>query len=164
MVIPRTIPGFVGALGPDRSYLGFTQCFGWYNNGSTAAISYAAFRTACGSGTTIVFAGQRSGLGTLIWQEAELSQPFLNYLPATLPVSTFFINSFDIAGRYTFALGAPWILLAVQGNNWSDPGRLWEINLQGGVTAADGHVLSQDGNQANDQYQVTGERYFIYMR
>lgn len=55
-------------------------------------------------------------------------------------------------------------MVGVSGNRWTDPGRLWEIDLQGGVAATSGHVLSQNGDNQNDQQSVTGERYFVYMR
>lgn len=96
--------------------------------------------------------------------DVELTQPFINYLPGTFPTSMLTYQSFDRAGLYSFHLSAPWMLLAVNGNTWTDPGRCWEPELSGGTGATAGHVLSRDCNQGLDMASVTGDRYFVYMR
>lgn len=106
----------------------------------------------------------RSGSPTLIRHPAELNRPFSFFLPATFPTTQTNVDTFDVGHRYTWMLSAPWVLLAVNGNRWTDPGRLWEPNVGGGAGASDGHVLSQEGNQANDQNLVTGDKYFIYVK
>lgn len=161
----RYISGFSGASGPDLAWEGWTQCYGWVNDGTSASPSYASVRTGCGAGKTMLFAGYRSGSPTLIRHVAELSQRFDTYLPTTIPSTTYF-DDFDAQRRYTWAIdpGPTWMLLSIRGTRWADPGRLWEPAVNGTAGATAGHVLSAEGNNANDQQGVTGDRYFIYLR
>lgn len=161
----RTISGFTGTLGPDLSVEGYTQCYGWKNDGVAAPASYTALRTACGSGTELVFAGFRAGEPTLVRWDFTLAQPLSSFMPLPQPSTTTFYNTFDVDGRFTWAVDQNWVLLAVNGNTWVDPGRLWEVAVQpSNVLATAGHVLSQLGNQTNDQNLKTGDRYFVYFR
>jgi len=41
---PRNIANFNGVLGPDLSYAGYTQCYGWKNDGVTPVPDYAYIR------------------------------------------------------------------------------------------------------------------------
>lgn len=160
---PRTVSGFTGTLGPDLSGEGLTQCYGWKNDGAAAGATYAEIRTACGSGVSVTFAGYRAGSGTLVRHDMRLGRPLIHLLPSSFPSSRYW-QVIDADNKYSWWLGSPWLLLVKYGNGWSDPGRLWEVHAAGGATAADGHVLSQDGNNAHDQHLVTGDTYFIYIK
>jgi hypothetical protein len=162
----RTVASFKGDLGPDLSFEGFTQCYGWANDGARAGAKYADIRTACGAGTTVLFAGHRCGSGTLVRHLAELGQAFSNFLPTTIPATMTSYDDFDLMKRYTFAVNgnAGWVLLAVRGNRWSDPGRLWQPSTEGDASPFGGHVLSQEGNQEHDQSSCATDRYYIYIR
>jgi len=160
----RTISGFTGDPGPDLSREGFTQCYGWKNTGSAQAPGYTTLRNACGGATELVFAGYRAGEPTLVRHDVFLDQAFSNFLPLPQPSSVVFYNAFDPDRRFTWAVDVNYVLLAVNGNTWTDPGRLWEPSVGTEVTAGGGHVLSQMGNNTNDQASRTGDRYFIYLR
>ena len=164
VVAPQMVPGFSGFPGPDLTSEGFSQCYGWKNDGSAAGASWSELRSLCGPSTTLVFAGYRSGSTTLIRHDVKLGKPFLSYLPASFPGGLTANHSFDAESKYSWQLSAPWILLAASGNGWTDPGRYWEVNVQGGLTADDGHVLSQAGNNAHDQSSYLGDTYFIYIK
>lgn len=161
---PRAIDEFSGNLGPDLGKEGYTQCYGWKNDGSHAGLNYEEFRTACGRGVDLVFAGYRAGEPTLVRHNVRLSTPLEDFLPLPVPSGVTFYHHFDPEGRFTWAFQNSWLLLSVQGNTWSDPGRLWEPNVNGGTSANSGHVLSQYGMNANDQREILGDRYFVYYR
>lgn len=167
--VPRTVSGFVGDLGPDLSSEGYTQCFGWSNDGYAPNVGWSGMRTACGAAEDILFAGYRAGGYTLVRHPAELVAPLLTFLPATLPSVTTYNDYFDMEGKYTFATSPDGWLLGRHGNRWADPGRLWLPCHSGtagcnGWTGYAGHVLSTEGNDAHDQYNYTGDRYFVYYR
>jgi hypothetical protein len=86
-------------------------------------------------------------------------------MPLPQPSTTTFYNTFDADGRFTWAVDQRYVLLAVNGNTWADPGRLWEPTVQAGnVGGTAGHVLSQYGGNGNDQNVKTDDRYFVYYR
>lgn len=101
-LVPRTLPGFTGALGPDLSAQGLTQCAGT-SNGS---ITSAAFLTPCQGASTLRF-----GCSVGNDETAEYLTPFLpsagrNLTDATCdawssgaltPYATGHILSFDAA-------------------------------------------------------------------
>ena len=71
----------------------------------------------------------------------------------------------DVKG-YSFMINFAnyYFLLGVPGTRWHDPGRLWEVNMVGLLTAYAGHVLSKDGKDASDQARCGGDKYFVYGR
>eukprot|EP00050_Salpingoeca_kvevrii_P000230 m.144567 g.144567 ORF g.144567 m.144567 type:complete len:325 (-) comp10065_c0_seq3:474-1448(-) len=169
----RFVAGFDQYEGLDLSSEGWTQCFGWDNDGSTRAPLHARVREMCGDFKRILFAGWRSGasrsLANLIRFDCELSSSFVSFLPDTSSAmaTTRWVN-FDINKRYSWHVSGAFYLLTSYNNAWSDPGRLWEPCVNGldydCHTAHDGHVLSQSGNQAHDQYPLTGDVYLIYVQ
>ncbi len=158
---PRLIPGFTGFMGPDLSDEGYTQCYGWRNDGSTPAPPLARMREDCGAATRVVMAGYRCD-GTWVRHDMTLPQPLEDYLQ---PVDAYY-RDFDVDMRYSFNTSANWLVLNLHGRNWQDPGRLWEPyvgNDPSNVGANYGHVLSQSGNNAHDQSSCTGDQYFVYI-
>ncbi len=161
---PPVIPGGPtgGNVGPDLSAEGYTQCYGWENDGASAAPLLANIRNSCDSGVgvrDVIFAGYRHD-GTWVRHEMTLRDDLSSYLGG----GDSFVRNFEIDGNYSWHTTDNWLLLVDFDNAWSDPGRLWEPNIMGGSGAGDGHVLSQDGSHAHDQSVHTGDRYFIYAR
>ena len=157
--VARFIDGFDGAEGPDLSGEGYTQCYGWLNNGQNVAPSLAAMRNSCGRGQSMVFAGHRCD-GQLVRHDALLIRPFSEFLVGERR----FWREFDVDRRFSWHMSADWALLVRYNNNWSDPGRYWEPYIGGGNNAnADrGHVLSPNGNHRHDQSGCVGDSYYLY--
>jgi len=159
--VPHTIDGFVGHEGPDLSGDGFTQCYGWVNDGVGAAPTLAAMRAACGDAFRVSFAGHRCD-GTWVRHDALLPEPLSTYL---VPEAHYW-REFDIDRRYSFNSDPSWLVLNLYGRNWQDPGRLWEPYIGSDPAnrgAYYGHVLSQSGNNAHDQGNCTGDAYYVYV-
>ena len=146
-----------GFAGPDLSGEGLTQCYGWHNDGGAVPPTRAQISAACGAGERITFAGHRAD-GSFVRHDMTLRSPFSNYLN-----NTAYFQDFDTGSSYSWRQTSNWILLVSYGNPWSDPGRLWEPGINGQSAATGGHVLSQAGNNANDQQNVTGDKYYIYI-
>eukprot|EP00050_Salpingoeca_kvevrii_P002635 m.198741 g.198741 ORF g.198741 m.198741 type:complete len:363 (+) comp10654_c0_seq11:760-1848(+) len=163
---PQFVNGFDQFEGPSLTGEGWTQCFGWHNDGSTTCPSYARIRELCGSYSRLLFAGWRTAsersVNQLVRHEAVLDKPFINFLPASMPACCTKTTEFDINKRYSWHLGNPWLLLTKYNNAWSDPGRLWEPGV-GLNSASGGHVLSQNGDNAHDVNTWNGDVYFIYV-
>jgi hypothetical protein len=161
--VPRVVQGFAGTQGPDLTPEGYSQCYGWANDGATRAPSVAALRQACGAGQDMVFAGHRCD-GSYVRHNAKLIAPFMDFLAADRQRVW---RDFDIAGQFSWHMSPDWALLTRFNNAWSDPGRLWEPYI-GGVAAnvgpAYGHVLSQTGNDAHDVRLCLGDKYYIYLK
>ncbi len=157
--VPAAISGLNGDLGPDLSAEGYTQCYGWRNDGSISAPQWEQIRRDCGESRELIFAGYRHD-GTWVRHEMVLENDLNTYLVN----ASSFVRDFDVERRFSWHTDANWILLVNYNNAWSDPGRLWEPRASGGSGAGDGHVLSQLGDNGNDQTQQLGDRYFIYSR
>ncbi|MCH2139325.1 MAG: thrombospondin type 3 repeat-containing protein, partial [Phycisphaerales bacterium] len=154
----QTIENMPGSdAGPNLSDEGLVQCYGWHNNGVSPSPDLDAVRAACGDAVRITFAGYRHD-GTFVRHDMSLQQPFVNYLGN----GSLFFREFDASSNYSWHKSNDWLLLVEYNNAWSDPGRLWEPSCNGGTNANNGHVLSQLGNNAHDQRNHLGDRYFIY--
>jgi hypothetical protein len=65
-----------------------------------------------------------------------------------------------------------WLVLGVNGNRWTDPGRCWEPHMDAaapgeradGHSAGRGHVLSQGCNEGTDASNCDTDEYYIFAK
>eukprot|EP00730_Choanoeca_flexa_P004629 TRINITY_DN11753_c0_g1_i2.p2 TRINITY_DN11753_c0_g1~~TRINITY_DN11753_c0_g1_i2.p2 ORF type:complete len:297 (+),score=50.31 TRINITY_DN11753_c0_g1_i2:2000-2890(+) len=164
--VKRFADGFANQdSGPDLTSEGWTQCYGFLNNGKSAP-TLSTIKGLCGNHDEVLFAGYRAGSSTLVRHEARLRRPLGEYLlqaPSTAAATPF--HDFDLDNRYSWEYSSQWILLTWNRNGWRDPGRLWEPTIEPSITTQTaGHVLSQTGNERHDQHTVYGDAYLIYVK
>ena len=150
-IISRTTPNFVGDLGNDLSKENFTQCFGCGGHDGPPTIEWKDLVTACGPGTTIIFAGQDPVDGFIRFT-MPLPDRLDSFMTLNGPTITSDMQPKDIVSSDDYTLSVDgnkgqWLALRTKGTEhyYFDQNRCWSVKTLQDHRSIDGftgHVLS----------------------
>ena len=150
-IISRTTPNFVGDLGNDLSKENFTQCFGCGGHDGPPTIEWKDIVTACGPGTTIIFAGQDPVDGFIRFT-MPLPDRLDSFMTLNGPTITSDMQPKDIVSSDDYTLSVDgnkgqWLALRTKGTEHYhfDQNRCWQVKTLQDHRSIDGftgHVLS----------------------
>jgi hypothetical protein len=156
--VTRTTTTFKGAMGPDKTSKGWSQCWGYNKDHPT---NWNTANRACGQFTNVIFAGKTCS-GKWVEFPMTLKKDLKHYMYGTGSSG----QQVSTDGKYYMHFSKDWwVLSGVAG--WTDGAnsRCWEPNMNHKVGAYDGHVISQEctGHHSGNQYTCNTDEYYIYV-